>query len=210
MVQDLNQASSTIGTQRRALADRYRELNGEHPMSEADIAYISGQFAVLDELCTARGQDSDDVRRLILDGQLPMPSYLLPNGAEMVYPDLFSLPDQAGGVDQLKEWFIGHWSDRAEGEEEWEGYLTGHLVCLRSVSPQTIKRKVQLVEGIRAALSAPEPESERWLNDLHGHVDDLDALEPAFAVYDRLRFDGPVTRDTLINDVRVAYPRAEG
>jgi hypothetical protein len=46
-----------------------------------------------------------------------------------------------------------------------------------------------------------------WLAELHALVDELDALEPPFAPYDRLRFGGPISRDTLIDDVRARFPR---
>ncbi len=39
-------------------------------------------------------------------------------------------------------------------------------------------------------------------------VDELDELEPEFTAYDRLRFDGPVSRDTYINSFRAATSEA--
>ena len=37
--------------------------------------------------------------------------------------------------------------------------------------------------------------------------DELDELEPPFTAYDRLRFAGPVSRDTLITAVRRDFPQ---
>jgi hypothetical protein len=60
-----------------------------------------------------------------------------------------------------------------------ETYLSGQYVCLTETTPQL----------------------------LHTLVDELDAQTAEFTAYDRLRFGGPVSRDTLINDVRMACPR---
>jgi hypothetical protein len=101
----------------------------------------------------------------------------------MVPADLFALADRH---DDLQAWFVGQWKDVAEGNDEWQAYLSGQYVCLHSVTPATIKRKAELIEGIKAL------------------VDELDELEPEFTGYDRLRFDGPVSRDVYINSFRAA------
>ena len=90
---------------------------------------------------------------------------------------------------------------------EWDDYLSGRYVCLRSVTPENMRRKNELVEAISRELAAPVVDSEEWLERLHLLVDELAELEPPFAPYDRLRFGGPVSRDTLIDDVRRQYPR---
>ncbi|WBB69468.1 DUF6058 family natural product biosynthesis protein [Micromonospora sp. WMMD812] len=193
----------------RQVAERFREVNGDHPMTLADDAYVSREFVVLERLCAARGRDPDAVRRLMLDRRLPLPSYLRSDGAQMVPADLFDLAERSGGTERLADWFVAHWADRAEGAAEWDAYLSGQYVCLRSVTPETIRRKGELVAAIRAAvdeLDAGPVDSGRRAR-LHGLVDELDALEPAFTAYDRLRFDGPTSRDTCIDAVRARYPR---
>jgi hypothetical protein len=175
---------------REAVRQRYLEINGVHPMSPADDAYVSRQFRVLDELCAEHGRDADEARQLMLDGELPLPGYLHSDGAEMVPADLFELLDQYG--DGLRAWFVGQWPDLAEGEAEWASYLSGRYVCLHSVSPTTIQRKDQLMRAIEVA---PR-------NEVKKLVDELDELEPEFTEYDRLRFGGPVSRDTHITAVR--------
>ena len=194
---------------KRQVAERFREVDGEHPMTAADDAYVSRQFVVLEELCAATGRDPDGVRRLMLDRRLPLPGYLRSDGAEMVPADLFALAEQAGGAERLAVWFIGHWADRAQGAAEWDGYLSGRYVCLRSVTPDTIRRKDELVAAIRSAPEAPDAGSVAWSARLHLLVDELDALEPAFTGYDRLRFGGPTSRDTCVDAVRARYPRGE-
>jgi hypothetical protein len=171
-----------------AVAARFHEINGVHPMSAEDDAYVSRQYRVLTELCAEHGRDADEVRDLMLAGKLPMPGYLRSDGAEMVPADLFDLADRVG-LDDLRGWFIAQWQDIADGKDEWEAYLSGQYVCLHSVTPATIQRKDQLMKAIDASTDPVE---------LELLVDELDDLEPDFTAYDRLRFNGPVSRDTHI------------
>ncbi|CAL9438032.1 DUF6058 family natural product biosynthesis protein [Streptomyces werraensis] len=190
---------------KQRLAERFREVNGDHPMTAADDAYVSAQFVVLEELCAVQSRDPEDVRRLMLDGRLPLPGYLRSDGAEMVPADLFALADEAGGVELLEAWFTAHWADPAAGKAEWDAYLSGQYVCLHSVTPATIRRKDQLTAAIGAAVDDPDADAVR----LHALVDELDALEPAFTAYDRLRFGGPTSRDTCVDAVRARFPRPD-
>ncbi|MFB7330925.1 DUF6058 family natural product biosynthesis protein [Streptomyces adustus] len=189
------------------LAARFREVNGDHPMTDADDVYVSAQFVALEELCAVHGRDADEVRRLMLGQRLPLPGYLRSDGAEMVPGDLFALADDAGGVEALEAWFTGHWADPIAGKEEWDAYLSGQYVCLHSVTPAAIQRKDHLTSAISAAESEPDAGSARWCERLHALVDELDALEPAFTAYDRLRFAGPTSRDTCVDAVRARFPR---
>jgi hypothetical protein len=189
------------------LAVRFRQVNGDHPMSPADDAYVTAQFAVLDELCAAAGRDAGAVRLAMLEGLLPLPGYLRSDGAEMVPKDLFRLAEQAGGTERLKAWFVAHWPDEETGRQEWEAYLSGRYVCLHSVDPAAIRLKERLTSEITAAPDDPDAGSPAWLRRLHAAVDELDALEPAFADYDRLRFGGPTSRDVCIDAVRARFPR---
>ncbi|MGA5523377.1 DUF6058 family natural product biosynthesis protein [Streptomyces pseudogriseolus] len=193
---------------KQQLVERFREVNGDHPMTAADDAYVSAQFVTLEDLCAVRGRDADEVRRLMLEGRLPLPGYLRSDGAEMVPADLFTLADEAGGVDRLEAWFTAHWADPATGRAEWSAYLSGQYVCLHSVTPAAVQRKDHLTTAIDAALSEPDAGSVRWTERMHALVDELDALEPAFTAYDRLRFGGPTSRDTCIDAVRARFPRA--
>ncbi|MFB7513528.1 DUF6058 family natural product biosynthesis protein [Streptomyces sp. NPDC056144] len=201
------------------VAARFRAVNGDHPMSADDDAYVSAQFVTLDALCAELGRDPDAVRRLMLDGLLPLPGYLRSDGAEMVPRDLFRLADAARGAGEaggaggavgagaLREWFVAHWEDPAEGAAEWEAYRSGQYVCLHTVTPATIRRKEELTAEISGAVaSAPDTPTRAWLLGLHARVDELDALEPAFTGYDRLRFGGPTSRDTCIDAPRDRFP----
>jgi hypothetical protein len=185
---------------------RYLEVNGRHLMSPADDIYVDQHFVTLDELCVGRAETPDQVRAHMLAGRLPLPSYVRSDGTEMVPPDLLDLADRAGGIDRLPGWFQSMWTDREKAEEEWGSYLSGQYVCLRSVRPDTIIRKDLLSSAIRDALAEPKPDSMVWLARLHIHVDELESIELPFTGYDRLRFCGPTSRDTLIDSVRERFP----
>lgn len=190
-----------------AVADRFLAVNGVHPMTAEDDAYVDRQFVPLERLCAALGRDADEARRQMLDGLLPLPGYLRSDGTEMVPRDLFALAAEAGGPGRLRAWFTAHWADPAEGEEEWEAYLSGRYVCLHRVTPDTIRRKGELTAAIASAVAAPRPDVPLWVAALHALVDELDALEPDFAPYDRLRFGGPTSRDICVDAVRARFPR---
>jgi hypothetical protein len=139
-------------------------------LTPEDVAYITANFVPLTD---------DTVRAEIAAGRLPKPAYVLDDGTEMVASDHLALVEPAGGIDELQAWFEA----RAPGE--WEAYLSGeYAVCLHSVSPETIRRKAELIAQIDAAVA------------------ELDALLRPFAPYDRIRFGGPVSRDRYVTPLR--------
>jgi hypothetical protein len=189
-----------------AVAARFIATNGDHPMTPDDDAYVSEWFTPLEELAAEAGEAADELRSRMLSNRLPLPSYIRSDGAQMVPRDLLELPERAGGVDRLPEYFAAEFEDPATAVSEWDAYLAGHFVCLLSLTPENIQRKGALVAAIDTQLAHPQPDSAAWLERLHELVDELDALEPPFAPYDRLRFGGPVSRDRLIDDVRDRFP----
>lgn len=191
-----------------AVAARFYAINGRHEMTAADDAYVSAWYVPLEELANMNGLDADELRRLMLANRLPLPSYIRSDGTQMVACDLLELLHEAGGAERLPAWFAAQWDSSEQAVSEWDDYLSGRYVCLRSVRPENMKRKNELVEAISGELETPAPAAEDWLEQLHLLVDELEELEPPFAPYDRLRFGGPVSRDTLIDDVRRQYPRA--
>lgn len=192
---------------KQQLAERFREVNGDHPMTDADDAYVSAQFVALEELCAVHGRDVDAVRQLMLGQRLPLPGYLRSDGAEMVPADLFALADEAGGVELLEAWFTAHWADPVTGKAEWNAYLSGQYVCLHSVTPAAIQRKDYLTTAISASENELDAGSAQWSERLHALVDELDTLEPVFTDYDRLRFGGPTSQETCIDARRARFPR---
>lgn len=113
------------------------------------------------------GRDTDEVRLLMLGQRLPLPGYLRSDGTEMVPADLFALADEAGGVELLEPWFTAHWADPVTGKAEWNAYLSGHYVCLHSVSQAAIQRNEFLTAAIGAAANEPDARSAQWLERLH-------------------------------------------
>jgi len=188
-----------------AVDERFYAVNGRHEMTAEDDAYVSAWYVPLEELAERRGIEADELRRLMLANRLPLPSYIRSDGVQMVARDLLDLLDEAGGTDRLRQWFAAQWDSPAEAVVEWDDYLSGRYVCLRSVTPRDMRRKNELVDAISRELDAAAPDSPAWLDRLHALVDELDELEPPFAPYDRLRFGGPVSRDTLVDDVRRRY-----
>jgi hypothetical protein len=188
---------------RTQVIERFIAVNGTHPMTAADDAYVDQYYVPLGRIPA----DPDRVRAEMIAGRLPLPSYLRSDDTEMVPADFLALAVQAGGTGELQAWFLSRpWPSAQVAAEEWQSYLSGQYVCLRSVTPWTIQRKSDLIAGIDKSLANPEPESVAWLARLHALVDELDALEPPFTTYDRLRFGGPVSRDTHIDKVRTDYP----
>jgi hypothetical protein len=158
-------------------------------LTPEDVAYVTAHFVALTD---------DRVRAEIAAGRLPKPAYVLPDGTEMVAPDHLALVERAGGIDALPDWFAA----RAPGE--WDDYLGGeYAVCLRTVAPETILRKGELMDAIDALLEEDPPP----LAPLHAAIDELDALLRPFAPYDRIRFGGPVSRDRYVTALRERYPR---
>lgn len=175
--------------------ERYRALNGDHPMTPDDDAYVRSWCVEVDG---GAGLTRAEVLEHMAAGDLPLPAYLLSDGTPMVHPDFLAPVEAAGSVAGLHDWFVGQWpADEAEvAEEEWrDGYLSGQYVCLWSVTPETIRAKTVAIEAIRGAIGGPR-------EALAAAVDRLDALEPPFAAYDELRFGGPTSRRVWIDDVR--------
>jgi hypothetical protein len=189
-----------------AVAARFYAVNGRHEMTAEDDAYVSSWYVPLEELAAHANVGADEIRRLMLANRLPLPSYIRSDDAQMVPRDLLELAVQAGGYEGLPGWFARQWPSPERAVQEWDDYLSGKYVCLRVVSPASMRRKNELVESISSELERPQPESADWLERLHALVDELDEIEPPFAPYDRLRFGGPVSRDRLIDSVRERFP----
>jgi len=180
---------------------RYREINGDHPMTPADEDYVRRLFVPL--------AADDHIHDLVLERRLPVPSYLLDDGTPMVHPGHLDLLDAAGGPDRVERWFTSHWpaEDDDLAAEEWEAYLSGQYVCLYEVTPGTIQAKTRLIEQIKALVTEIEHSPSDGVREgLRAAVDELDELEPPFAPhYDRLRFGGPSSRDVWIDAVRAKH-----
>ena len=186
--------------------------------TEADLSYLRSNFRTLEEICAARPETAADVRRLIAEGRLPRPSYVLDDGTAYVPPDYFALADAGGGPDKAREEYERRYRaalrehdlpfDADLFERRWEAYLDGISgICMREVTPETIIRKRLLIDEIERLLADAQPDEDEWRTKLRESVDELDSIEKEFAPdYDRARF--VPTRDTYIRDVRLGYPQA--
>jgi RimJ/RimL family protein N-acetyltransferase len=183
--------------------NRYREVNGEHPMTEADEAYVREHFTP-----ASTGQLAD-----IAAGRLPLPGYLLSDGTPMV-ADLSDCLEAAGGIEQLHDWFVEFWPDDPQtAESEWADFLSGQYVCLRRLNPLSIRRKTRMIEQARAAVDVlrTDPRDDLAQGALAEAVDGglgvdgLDRILLPMTGYDRLRFGGPTSRDIWIDAVRAEF-----
>ena len=178
--------------------ERFQHVNGDHPMSPEDDAYVRAHFVEV--------PDPDATLDRMVAGELPLPSYLLADGTPMVPADYLDPIDWAGGLDRLRAWFVDHWpvDEQDVADEEWVAYLSGQYVCLRSVTPLTIRRKAVLVEQVEVAVAAleQEPRDTNARGSLGEATSKLDALELPMTGYDRLRFAGPLSREVWIDEPR--------
>jgi Family of unknown function (DUF6058) len=161
----------------------------------------------LNDACAERRERLDQVRELISKRRLPAPSYVLPDGTEVVPRDYFVLVDEAGGVDDLEACFRTRHRG-PEVDEDWEAYLDGtYGVCLRSVTPENIVRKGALMDEIESLLATPRVREAGWRDRLRRAVDELDRLERPFSPdFDRRAHGRPPSRDRLIAQPRGLYP----
>ena len=174
-------------------------------MTAADVAYVEANYLSLEEACAGRAETPDQVRALAAAGELPQPSYVLPDGTEMVPADYFAIAD--AGRDAFERDFLASGGSPDEVDAEWDGYLSGaYGVCLKEQTPTNIVRKEALVKAVSGLLASPEPVDSGWRSRLRTAVDELDELERPFAPdYDRARW-GPSSRDRCVTAPRERYP----
>ena len=174
-------------------------------MTAADVAYVRANYLTLEEASADRSETPDEVRRLMAEARLPQPSYVLPDGMEMVPAGHFELAD-AGRQDFARR-FLAAGGAAGDLEDEWQGYLSGaYGVCLKEQSPENIVRKDRLIRTIEGLLAEPKPRDAEWSDELRTAVDDLDLLERPFApAYDRARW-GPSSRDRFVTAPRQRFP----
>src|SRR5947207_787854 len=92
-----------------AVAARFYAVNGRHPMTAEDDAYVSDWFAAVEEVAAAAAIDVNEIRRLQLANRLPLPSYIRRDGTQIVARDLLALSTEAGGFEHLPAWFARQW-----------------------------------------------------------------------------------------------------
>lgn len=184
--------------------ERFVGINGEHPMTPADDAYVREHFV-------PAGADS---LRLMADDLVPQASYLLSDGTPMVPPDHLRAVDWAGSVERVHDWFVAFWpDDAAAADAEWRTWLDGRQVDVRRTDPVTIRRRNLMVDQARAAVEVlrTHPRDHVARGSLGEALDGgevvsgLDQLLLPMTGYDRLRLGGPTLRDTWVDAVRQEF-----
>jgi RimJ/RimL family protein N-acetyltransferase len=190
-------------TLKQSVHDRFVAVNGDHPMTAEDDAYVRENFVPA----------SVEAMELMLADRLPLPSYVLGDGTPMVPADHGRAAEIAGGVDRLHDWFVAFWEgDPATGELEWVAYLSGQYVCLHEVLPIRIKQRAERIAEAAAAvdLLRQDPHDPVARGMLGEAVDGvlgvpgLDSILRPMTAYDRLRLGGPTVREQWVD-----APRAE-
>lgn len=188
---------------RIAVHDRYVAVNGDHPMTVDDDAYVREHFVAA----------TPEAMAMMLEGRLPLPSYVLRDGTPMVPAAHGELAEIAGGTDRLPAWFVAFWEGEEEtGAQEWAHYLSGQEVSLREVNPVRIRQRDERIAEAAAALDLlrRDPHDGTGRGMLGEAVDGvlavpgLDWLLLPMTAYDRLRFGGPTVRELWVD-----LPRAE-
>jgi len=167
----------------------------------ADVDYVKGEFFTIDQL----------ISQAIEQGTWPGPSYVLPDGTQYFPADYFE-------QERNREAFLARFFRECErlgvpytvaiAEDVWREFLSGvYSVCLRTVTPENIAKKIALISSIERLVECPQRENAEWGRQLQRAVDDLDELERPFSpVLDRTAFDTSPTRDRFIRDVRRKFP----
>jgi hypothetical protein len=187
--------------------------------SESDLRLIAAHFKTLPELCAGRKPEATEIEELIAAGRTPQPAYTLPDGRRVFPDDYLELYDDAGGPDDLREYFIGQFESAARTaglefnaewnrESEWTDYIDGtYWICLRNARPEVMVEKERQIRTISELLQSPQPQSERWREQLRTAVGGLDAIERPFTDFDRARWDY-TSRERYITSIRQRYPEA--
>jgi RimJ/RimL family protein N-acetyltransferase len=187
-----------------AVRDRFVAVNGDHPMTDEDDAYVREHFV----------EATPEAMEQMLAGRLPLPSYVLSDGTPMVPAAHGEPAEVAGGVDRLRRWFVAFWpDDPATAEAEWGHYLSGQYVCLKDVTPIRIRMKTARVAEASAAVEIlrRDPHDPIGRGLLGQAVDGvlavpgLDSLLLPMTAYDRLRFGGPTVRETWVDGPRAEF-----
>jgi RimJ/RimL family protein N-acetyltransferase len=184
-----------IASARREVQQRFRAVNGDHPLTAADDAYLAEHFVevpghLLVEMAT---------------GAAPLAPYLRSDGTPMMPASLEETLEWAGGVPGLEAWFRDWYAEDevADFEEDWDGYLRGQWGCLKTPRPGQMRRTRQFLAQAEAAAARlrTEPQDHLARGSLGEAVGQLDDLLLPETDYDRLRFGRPPLRQQWVDDV---------
>jgi hypothetical protein len=207
--------------------------------SERDERYIRRSFVSLDELARRCQMTSVELRSWQASGRFPYPTYVSADGSEWYCPAYAVMVRRARSRQlDLKALFVVDFdrqlrtlqrrepeivrllqidsggedaSPEAVIESHWESFLSGQFgACLKVPWVNCMIHKVRLMHRIDLLVADPRTENVAWRAQLRASVNALDRLEQPFAEWDRIRFGGPVTRDTRIVATRRRFPGVFG
>src|SRR5690349_17116464 len=122
-----------IGHARREVQQRFRAVNGDHPVTKADDDYLTEHYVevppgLLAEMAT---------------GAAPLASYLRSDGTPMMPADLEETIEWAGGLSGLHPWFRDWYAEAEEADfaEDWDTFVRGRWVSLKTVRPGQMRRQ---------------------------------------------------------------------
>jgi RimJ/RimL family protein N-acetyltransferase len=158
----------------------YVAVNGDHPMTEADDAYVREHFVPA----------TSDAMAAMVEGRLPLPSYVLADGTPMV-PKTHAKILEDGG-DDPHAWWLTWWpaNDQAAAEDEWRAFLSGQYVCLQEPGPGSVRRKNKWAAQLDDALAilGERPGDHIGRGMLGEAVERLESFMLPQTPYDELRF----------------------
>jgi RimJ/RimL family protein N-acetyltransferase len=184
-----------IGHARREVQQRFRVINGDHPVTPADDAYLAEHFVEVPTPLLAE----------MATGAAPMAPYLRSDGTPMMSADLEETIEWAGGLAGLHPWFRDWYAEdeATDFAEDWEEFVRGRWACLKTVRPGQMRRRRRFLAQAETAAArlrvAPRDHLAR--GSLGEAVAQLDDLLLPMTDYDRLRFGEPPTRERWVDDV---------
>src|SRR5438034_11519145 len=93
---------------KNAIAARFYAVNGTHPMTADDDAYVRKWYISVEELARRAGVQPSELRRLILANRLPLPSYILTDRTQMVARARLEFSKRARGKSAPPDRFARH------------------------------------------------------------------------------------------------------
>lgn len=184
-----------IGHARREVQQRFRAVNGDHPVTEADDAYLDEHYVVV----------PSSLLPDMATGAAPLASYLRSDGTPMMPADLEETIEWAGGPAGLESWFRDWYGEGEEADlaEDWERFHHGRWACLKTVRPGAMRRLRRYRAQAEKAVTRlrKEPTDHLARGSLGQAVDQLDGLLLPETNYDRLRFAERPLRERWVEDV---------
>lgn len=184
-----------IASARREVQQRFRAINGDHPVTAADDVYLAEHFVEVPDHLTAE----------MATGVAPLAPYLRSDGTPMMAASLEETLEWAGGTSGLEAWFRDWYAEKetADFEADWDAFLRGQWGCLKTPRPGQMRRLRQFLAQAESAAARlrTHPHDHLARGSLGEAVDQLDDLLLPETDYDRLRCGRPSLRQQWVDEV---------